>query len=225
MKKIIDFDIYGLVPVDGGFLYIKPEMTASGKTKVGFYGYDVRSDKTVPVTKWVYLESKLGPAFKEISVQLKAYVSCDAAMLSNRHAALIYPDGDLGIFGIKGTAIWTGTLKYRGQSVCGIAPVGTDFWSVVPSLNAIVCYSTAENRVQMRIGGDNSTAFLKPEAVIKYDRRLFVSCSESCKVRAVSLDDYSVSDYLTFEEPVYKYFIAAEQEFVKLKSGIYILEA
>lgn len=206
-------------------MYIKPEITQGSRTKVGFLGYEMKTGKSVPITKWTYLRTKLGPAYKEIALQLKDYVTCEAATLANNHTVILFPDGDLGIFGAKGSAISTGKLTYKGEAVRSVAAVGNDFWSAVPTLNAVVCYSTGESRINMRIGGEKSNAFLHPEDVVKYDERLFVCCSESCKVRTIALSDYSVNDYLTFEEPVRKYFIAGNEEFVQLDSGIYILDA
>ncbi len=223
MKKIIDFEIYGLLPVDGGFLYIKPEIMPDGKVKGQFFGYEAQSGRTMPITKWAYFESKFGPAYREISSQIKDYISCETGTLINNNTVLLFPDGDLGIFSAKGTAVWTGELKYNDEPVCGVAVEGKSFWSVVPELNAVVCYATDEKRVQMRIGGGKSTAFAKPTALVRYNDKLYICNEGSNKVRTISLVNYAVSDYLEFDEPVKKYFIAGGKEFVMLKSGLYEL--
>ena len=93
----------------------------------------------------------------------------------------------------------------------------------MPELNAIICYAADERRVQMRIGGGKSTAFIEPVSIIRYGDRLFVCNKGSNKVRTITLGNYAVSDYLEFDEPVFKYFLAGEQEFVKLESGLYQL--
>ena len=223
LKKIIDSNIYGLLPVDGGFLYIKPEVMPDGRTRADFIGYEVATQRTMPITKWTYFEGKFGPAYKEICSQIKDYVNCETAILANNHTVLIYPDGDVGIFNARGVAIWTGNLKYNDVPARGIAPDGKNFWSVVPELNAIICYATEEKRVQMRIGGGKSTAFVDPVSIIRYNDRLFICNKGSNKVRTITLGNYAVSDYLEFDEPVHKYFIAGGQEFVKLDSGLYQL--
>ncbi|MEE1284717.1 MAG: hypothetical protein UHK54_07640, partial [Acutalibacteraceae bacterium] len=105
----------------------------------------------------------------------------------------------------------------------GIAPDGKNFWSVVPELNAIICYAVDERRVQMPIGRGNSTSFVDPVSIIRYNDRLFVCNTGSNKVRTITLGNYAVSDYLEFDEPVLQYFIAGENEFVKLESGLYQL--
>ena len=223
LKKIIDSNIFGLLPVDGGFLYIKPEIMPDGRTRADFIGYEVATERTMPVTKWTYFEAKFGPAYKEICPQLKDYVNCETGILANNHTVLIYPNGDVGIFNARGVGIWTGTLTYNDSPVRGIAADGKNFWSVVPELNAIICYATEEKRVQMRIGGGKSTAFIEPVSIIRYNDKLFICNKGSNKVRTISLSNYAVSDYLEFDEPVHKYFIAGGQEFVKLDSGLYQL--
>ena len=87
----------------------------------------------------------------------------------------------------------------------------------------MICYSIDDKRVQMRIGSQASTAFEKPVAIVRYGDTLFVSNEDSCKVRTISLLDYSVADYLKFEEPIKRFFMAGKKEFVVLESGVYQL--
>lgn len=223
MKKIIDFDLYGLLPVEGGFLYIKPEVMPDGNVKGSFLGCEAQSLRSGQITKWAYFESKFGPAYKAIAGQVTDYLSCETGFLSNNHTVVLYPDGDLGIFNTKGAAVWTGELKYNGAPVRGVAVDGKNFWSVVPELNAVICYATDEKRVQMRIGGGKSTAFLNPVSIVRYNDMLYVCNEGSNKVRTISLANYAVNDCLEFDEPVKKYFVAGGKEFVLLESGLYEL--
>ena len=223
LKKLIDFELYGLLPVPGGFFYIKPNRLPDGKVKGEFYGYEVNGANTIPITKWVYFKAKFGRAYKAVTSQIKDYVSCECGVLVGGDAVLLYPDGDLGVFNARGVATFTGTLKYHDEVVNGVAPDGRNFWGVVPALNSIICYSIEDKRVQMRIGSQGSTAFDKPVAVVRYGDKLYISNEGSCKVRTISLLDYSVADYLKFEEPIKRFFMADGKEFVQLESGVYQL--
>ncbi len=223
MKKIIDLPVYGLLPVSEGFFYIKPEEMPDGRVKVEFYGYEARTEKTMPITKWAYLQAKFGPAYKEIASQIKDYVNCEAAVLSNNHTVLLYPDGDFGIFNPKGVGVYSGELKYNDYAIRGIAVEGKSFWGVVPELNAVVCYSTEEKRVQMRIGGGQSTTFSKPSSIVRYNDDLYVCNEGSNLIRSIALSNYKVSNHIEFEEPVKRYFVAGGKEFVVLESGLYDL--
>ena len=195
----------------------------NGKVKGEFYGYEAAGGKTIPITKWVYFEAKFGGAYKKITSQLKDYISCECGVLSGGEAVLLYPDGDLGVFNARGVATFTGRLEYHDTIVNGVAPDGRNFWGVVPEMNSVICYSIDDKRVQMRIGSQASTAFEKPVAIVRYGDTLFVSNEDSCKVRTISLLDYSVADYLKFEEPIKRFFMAGKKEFVVLESGVYQL--
>ena len=223
LKKLVDSDIYGLLPVPGGFFYIKTNRLPNGKVRGDFFGYEAAGANTVPITKWVYFQAKFGNAYKEITSQMKDYVSCEAGVLLGGDAVVLYPDGDFGVFNARGVATFTGTLKYHGEAVNGVAPDGRNFWGVVPELNSIICYSIDDKRVQMRIGSQSSTAFDKPVSIVRYGDKLFIPNEGSRKVRTISLLDYAVSDYLKFEEPVKRFFIADGKEYVLLESGVYQL--
>ena len=43
------------------------------------------------------------------------------------------------------------------------------------------------------------------------------------KVRKINLNDYSVSDFRIFDEPVYKYLRSCGKEIVVLESGVYVI--
>ena len=138
MKKLLDANIVGLLPVPGGFFYIQPNRLPDGKVKGEFYGYDAANDKAVPITKWVYFEAKFGDAYKEITSQVKDYVSCECGILTGGEAVLLYPDGDFGVFNARGIATFTGKLEYHGEIINGVAPDGRNFWGVVPTMNAVI---------------------------------------------------------------------------------------
>ncbi len=223
VKKLIDFEIYGLLPVPGGFFFIKPNYLPNGQVRGDFYAYEAAGDSIAPITKWVYFKAKFGGAYKEITSQMKDYVSCECGVLVGGEAVVLYPDGDFGVFNARGVATFTGTLKYHDETVNCVAPDGRNFWGVVPALNSIICYSIDDKRVQMRIGSQESTAFDNPVSIVRYGDRLFISNEASRKVRIISLLDYAVSDYLKFEEPIKRFFIADGKEFVQLESGVYQL--
>ena len=89
--------------------------------------------------------------------------------------------------------------------------------------NCIVRYSPSTEKIVLRIGGDASTAFLNPVSLSVYDNVLYVCNYQSCKIRTVNLKDYTVSDYKTFDEPVYRYIKTNDRELVELESGVYML--
>ncbi len=223
MVKIVSLDIVDLISFPSGILFVLKENIENGSVKVSFYSFDTASQSIATVTKNAYLLSKFGASYELIAKQLGDYVSCDAAKLWNGQTFIIYSSGEIGIFDEQGALLRTGDLTYRDAPARDVAADNNYIWSVVPSKNLIVKYSLLQNRVVMRIGGDNSTTFSNPVAITEYDRCLYVCNQDTCKIKRVRLNDFSVEDYKEFDEPVYKYLRVGKNEFVVLSSGVYML--
>lgn len=223
MIKIVSLDIVDLISFPSGVLFVLKENLENNSVKVSFFSFDIATKSIATVTKNAYLLTKFGPSYAPIAKQLGDYVSCDTAKLWNGQTFIIYSTGEIGIFDEKGQLIHTGDLIYNG---CPARDVTTDnnfIWSVVPSGNLIVKYSLLQNRVVMRIGGDNSTTFSNPIAIEEYDGYLYVCNQDSRMIKRVKLSDFSVDEYKEFDEPVYKYLRVGTNEFVVLESGVYML--
>lgn len=222
MKKITD-SIYDIIAFSNGIIYTRKTVLENGSVKVNFYGYDIKRMQNTPVTKSVYLLNKFGAEYKKISEQLGDYISCDADITANKYPIVIYETGETGVFSPDGDIVWSGDINYLDCEVNGVAIDGDRFWSVVPDKNCVVSYSIPHKRFNMRIGSLDSPSFHKPVAISKYDNELYICNADSCKIRKISLKDYSVSDYMSFDEPVYKYLRSCDREIVVLESGLYIL--
>lgn len=223
MKKLMDIDIVDIIPFNKGIIVARKDTLPSGNTKISFFTYDVKLERPTASTRSAYLLNKFGENFEKIAEQLSDFIYCDAAVLPNKHVAVSYASGELGIFNDKGELYWTGDLQYRDCSVSGVAPEGKYIWCVVPENNCIVRYSPSSEKIVLRIGGDSSTAFLNPVSISVYDNKLYICNYESRKIRTVDLKDYTVSDYKIFEEPVYRYIRTNDRELVELESGVYML--
>ncbi|MBQ8765774.1 MAG: hypothetical protein IJZ16_03120 [Clostridia bacterium] len=221
MKKITN-SIYDIIAFSNGIIYTRKTVLENGSVKVNFYGYDIKRMQNTPVTKSVYLLNKFGPEYKKISEQLGDYVSCDADITADKHTIVVYETGETGIFSSDGDMIWSCDINYHGCEVNGVAVDGNQFWSVVPDKNCIVSYSIAHKKFSMRIGSLESPSFNHPVSISRYDSDLYVCNTESCKIRKISLKDFSVSDYKSFDEPVYKYLRSCGKEIFVLESGVYI---
>ena len=223
MLKIVSLDIVDLLSFPSGILFVLKENLENGAVKVSFYSFDIATQSIATVTKSAYLLTKFGPAYTPIAKQLGDYVSCDTAKLWNGNTFIIYSTGEMGIFDEEGALVRTGDLMYNGVPARDVAVDNNYIWSAVPSKNLIVKYSMLQNRVVMRIGGDNSTTFLNPVSVEEYDGYLYVCCKDARRIKRVNLSDYSVDEYKEFDEPVFKYLRVGKNEFVVLESGVYML--
>ncbi len=222
MQKIVD-SIYDIIAFSNGIIYTKKKVLENGSVKVNFFGYDIKRMQDTPVTKSVYMLNKYGAEYKKIVEQLGDYVSCDADIMPSKHAVVVYNSGETGMFSPDGEMMWSSDLNYQGCEITGVAADGRQFWSVVPSKNCIVSYSLSHKKFSMRIGSPESTSFQNPVSIVKYDNELYVCNTLSRKIRTINLNDYSVSDFRIFDEPVYKYLRSCGKEIVVLESGVYVL--
>ncbi len=223
MVKIVSLDIVDLIAFPSGVLFVLKENLENGSVKVSFYSFDIATKSIATVTKNAYLLTKFGASYAPIAKQLGDYVSCDTAKLWNGQTFIIYSTGEIGIFDEKGELLHTGDLKYKDLPARDVTTDNNYIWSVVPSGNMIVKYSLLQNRVVMRIGGDNTTTFSNPVAIEEYDGYLYVCNQDTCKIKRIRLSDFSVDEYKEFDEPVYKYLRVGTNEFVVLESGVYML--
>ncbi len=223
MKRILNVNITDIVPFSKGLIFIRREKTADNLNKVSFFSYDASSGEITSVTKGVYLLNKFGMGYEAISAKLGDFITCDTAKLPNHHTVVIYPTGEMGHFDDKGKLLKTGDLYYNNAPARDAAFDGNSIWSVVPGRNAVIRYSIGAQKIIMRIGGDDNTAFNMPISVSYYDDGLYVCNKASCEIRHIDINTFNVTDYLEFSEPVNKYFRFKEKEIVVLDSGIYEL--
>lgn len=223
MKKLMDIDIADIVPFSKGIIVARKDVLKSGKTKISFFTYDVKLERPTASTRSVYMLSKFGEKYEEIEKQLSDFIYCDAAILPNKHVAVAYTSGEIGLFNDKGQLYWTGDLNYKNSPISGVVSEGKYLWCVVPENNCIIRYSPTTEKIVLRIGGDSSTAFLNPVSLSLYDDTLYICNYQSCKIRTVNLKNFSVADYKTFEEPVFRYIKTNDRELVELESGVYML--
>ena len=79
------------------------------------------------------------------------------------------------------------------------------------------------NFLQRQISYDKLKRLIYSISLSVYDNILYVCNYESFKIRTVNLKDYTVKDYKTFDEPVYRYIKTNDRELVELESGVYML--
>ena len=212
-----------MFPYEHGFIYSKKIRTDEGRVKISYNTFLTEIGETHSISRASYLFNKFGGTYKNIANQLGDYVTCDSTLLPDGRRMVVFPSGEYGIFTANGMVQSTGDLKYKDDRAHGICMDGENFWSVVPNSNCVIRFNTKSLNINMRIGGGRYSAFERPEDIVMYDGKLFVSCAESCCVKTIDLKDYSVKTYMIFDEPIWKYLRINGKEFVLLNSGIYKL--
>lgn len=223
MRKILNVNVTDIVPFSKGLIFVRRDEMPDTTARISFFSYDAFTGEVTTVTKSVYLLNKFGMAYEQISSRLGDFITCDTAKLPNHQTIVIYPTGEMGHFDENGKIIKTGDIYYGNAPARDAAFDGKCIWSVVPQRNAVIRYSVALQKIVMRIGGDDNTAFNMPISVSFYNDELFVCNRASCEIRCIDINTLNVTDYLEFSEPVNKYFRFKDREIVALNSGIYEL--
>ncbi len=223
MVKIVPQNIVDLLAVNKSVVFVKKEITKDERIKASFFAYDTQTQSISAATKNAYLITKFGPAASVITPHLADYISCAAKRLQNGSVFICYKTGEIGIFSDKGVLLFSDDVYYHEYPVRDCTDDGDNIWFTVPDSNQIVCYSLAKKRIVLRIGDDSKPTFGRPLTIEKYDDALFVCCKSESAIKRVSLNNYSVTTYKTFDEPLYKYLRVDGKEFVLLESGLYLL--
>ncbi len=223
MQKLFNADMLDIVPTDRGFMYACRETVDSGKEAAVFYDFDQDADAFEKIPVLAYIREKLGDNGTDIARNLGDFITCTILNLSAGTRAAAYPDGTLKVFGAMGEIISESKVEYLGNP--GISPAvnGADVWFAVPDSNAIVNYSIRYSRNEFRIGSPKERAFCHPTDVSVYDNKLFICNANSFKINTIGLDNYNMTDYYIFNEPVYKYFRVKEIEYAVMQTGVYSL--
>jgi hypothetical protein len=224
MKRILQGKPLDIIAHPTGVVLVLPENDPdTERIKLSFRLYDYTRRKIVNISKDTYLAYKFGTGYREISSQLKDYVSCSTAFYKDRYVHVVFPTGEMGTFDNTGTLLWTGDLTYHDSPVRSCAMDGKYIWCAVPDQNAVVRYSTKLERVDLRVGGINTEAFRRPMSVTRVDNSIYVCSKISMNIKVISLDNYIVTGYRQFSEPVLRYLKSGGKETVVLSSGVYTL--
>lgn len=223
MQKLFNADLLDIIPVERGFVYACKETTPDDEDAVAFYIYNQEIDifEKIPVPK--YINAKFGENGAVFARTLGDFVTCTIVSLSNNTIGASYADGSLKILDSNGEEIAENSVEYLGNPACSPAANGMDLWFAVPESNAIINYSVKHDRIEFRIGSPRERAFFHPVDVSVYDNKLFICNANSYKIRTIDFDNYNVTDYCVFNEPVSKYFRVKDIEYVVMRSGVYSL--
>lgn len=201
----------------------KKPLINSTQFKAAYSVVDFENKTKEVLTKNAYLLKKYGSAFKAISETIPNFVQCDAAILYDRRVLVIYPNGEAGIFDREGQLSWSGYFKYHDEIVYSLALDGKYFWSICPAENCAIRYSCQNMQVDLRIGGKDANTFINPTH-ISFDAGDVYVCSTTNKVRKIDGMNFTVSDYITFDESVKQYYKFDNYAIAVLASGTYLLE-
>lgn len=225
MQLISTKDIADIIKYndDSAIIVEKLPLPNGTQYKVRYSVIDFKNRNIDVLTKSAYLLKKYGPNYTKISESMPNFVQCDAAVLYDRRVLAVFPNGESGIFNRDGELEWTGAFEYHEKPVKHIALEGKYFWSVCPSENCVIRYSSQNMGVDLRIGGKDTDTFINPTHISLDGDDIFVCCDNN-KVRRIDGNNYTVSDYLNFTDTIKQFFKFGDYAIAVMASGTYVLE-
>lgn len=223
--KISSKEIVDVLRYDDGKAVIveKNPILDTNQFKAGYSVVDFEKKELEVLTKKAYLYKKFGTAYEQISTAMPNFVQCDAAILYDRRVLVLYPNGEAGIFDRDGELVWNGYFKYHEEAVCSLSLDGKYFWCICPAESCAIRYSSQNMQVDLRLGGKDAATFPKPTHISTDGGNIYV-CAGGNKVRKIDGNDLTVSDYITFEEPVRRFHKFGDYAIAVLQSGTYLLQ-
>ncbi|MGN0521321.1 MAG: hypothetical protein ACI4IQ_01640 [Eubacterium sp.] len=218
-KEIVDIIKYS----DNSVIIVEKKPLANPSQYKVQYSVVNFDKKSIDVsTKSAYLLKKFGANFNRISQIIPNFVQCDAAVLYDRRVLAIYPNGEAGIFSRDGELEWTGEFEYHEQTVKYLALEGKYFWSICPNENCVIRYSCQNMNVDLRIGGKDAQTFINPTH-ISFDGKDIYVCCDNNKVRKIDGNNFTVSDYLNFNDSIKRFYKFGENAIAVMNSGTYLI--
>lgn len=222
MENLFAGQIYEILPLSNGiiFSYKKDELEEGDYVEYKMISFDNR--RISNVAKNIYLLTKFGTDAKEIKNLCQNYITVKTLILPGGKVFLLEPDGKAMLTDSDATVIWTGDLTYKTFKPADIALQGNALWAIYPEKNVLLKYNLSTMREELRIGG-TKTPFARPVDLFVKDNDVIVSNVDSKKLVKINLNDYTLEELETFNEPVKQYIEVAGNRFVILESGLYII--
>ena len=222
MKRLFEGEVYDTLPQPSGVVFSYCKDKEDELIRVSYKMLSLENDKMTDVAKNIYLLSKFGSNYRNIIDRFENHITTRTIAFSNGKVFALKDNGMAYLFSAEGDIIWEGIMLYRGNPPSDIAFHKGAIWATFSQANVMIKYNMVNMKPEIRIGGSR-TPFSNPKEIFLMDDYAIVSNPNINKLLRVNLNNYEVSDYKTFSEPVYSYTKIRDSEFVVMKSGLYQL--
>lgn len=222
MKQIFSGEIYEIIPLNDGIIFSYCKDIIDENVVVAYKMISFDNGRVTDVAKNIYLVTKFGNNYKSVTALCDNYITVKSIMLPNGKVFLLSTDGTAQLIDNDATVIWQGDMTYRRNRPSDIVLYNNALWLCYPESNVLLKYNLATMREELRIGGAKSP-FDKPRSMFLEGSSVTVSNQGSGKLIHINLDNFSVSENESFEEPLYQYIKSGDNRFVLLESGLYII--
>lgn len=222
MKKIFDGKIYEMLPKSDGIIFPYQKAVVEQGDIVWYKMLSIENSSLTDVSESIYTNMKFGSNYSVAVNICNNFVSEKAIILPDGRLLLCNISGQVFIIDTDGMINISGELKYRDSAPSSIAFHKNSIWASFREYNVLIRFNVNTMRNELRIGGKTSP-FDLPENIFIDGDTAYVCNSGSNKLIKVNLENYSVDDYQTFEEPIHAYTKSGNFEFALLDSGLYII--
>lgn len=223
MKLIFDGEVYEVLALKGGMIFSYCKEANDENVLVAYKMLSFDNGRFTSVENDIYLITKFGNNYKAVVALCDNYIKTKSIVLPSGKVFLMQPDGTAQLADNDGTAIWTGSLLYKGCVPTDITLHNNNLWACYPDCNVLLSYNLNTMKVELRVGGKTSP-FNRPWTISANGDCINVCNLDSQNIIEINLTNYKVREVESFEEPVYQYLEIAGNRFALLQSGLYLLD-
>ena len=223
MEQIFAGKVYEILPTSNGiiFSYLNKELE-DGAVEVSYRMISFDNRRVTDVAKNIYMISKFGNGYKAVEGYCENYITSKSIIIPGGRVFLLHEDGTARLVDSDGESLWVGSFAYRNFVPSDVLLFGEGLWCCYPEANALIKFSLAGMKQELRVGGKNSP-FKAPCDLFEEEGRIIICNRDSKTLQSIDLTDYSILEYETFEEPLYQYVNLNGYRFVVLESGLYVI--
>ena len=222
MKKIFDGKIYEVLPKSDGIIFPYQKAVIDQGDVVWYKMLSIENSSLTDVSENIYLNVKFGGNYNIATSVCKNFVAEKSIVLPDGRTLLCNANGQVFIIDNDGMINISGEIKYRDEAPTAIAYYKNSIWASFSENNVLIRFNIATMRNELRIGGRTSP-FVSPQDIFISGEFAYVCNRGANNIIKVNLENYSVEEYYTFEEPVLRYIKSGNFEFVQLDSGLYVI--
>ena len=222
MKQIFAGEIFEILPISNGIIFSYCKEKIDDNILVAYKMISFDTGRFSDIAKNVYLITKFGNNYKSVVALCDNYITVKSMLLPNGKIFLLQADGCALLIDNDTTPIWSGSIRYKGFAPSDIVLHNDALWASYSECNVLLRYNLTTMREELRIGGVKSP-FNKPKKIFLEGDEAIVCNQDSQKLVQINLNTFSVSELENFEEAVYQYVKIADNRFVLLESGLYII--
>ncbi len=222
MKQIFEGEVYEIISLSNGIMFSYCKEALDNKIVVGYKMISFDSGRITDVAKNAFLGAKYGTNYPEIIKKSEHYITDRIIHLQNGKMLIYAKNGILKLLDTDTSVIWQGTLSYRSFNASDFIIYKNTIWTCFSDCDVMLRYNLSTMREELRIGGKKSP-FSKPKSIFLDGNEAYVCNAGSKKIIKVNLDDYTVNEFLEFEEEVLQYIKSDIYGFAILNSGLYMV--